>query len=91
MDGVYSTNESNYKLQLNTDSTFIYSIGFSGSLIAKCSGIWNYNSNKNSISLNCQKEFELEELTNTYMTKRNHVFNSRNNKLIQGKIKLHKK
>jgi hypothetical protein len=86
IEGKYYTSEKDYSIQINSDSTFTYSTGYS-----KCSGIWSLNSTKNAIKLVCQKEFELEELTNTYMKKRIHEFKIRNNQLKQGRIKLNKK
>lgn len=64
----------NYTLNLKRDSTFLYTIGYSGSLIAKCNGKWTYNKMKDSIKLYCDKEAPLERLTNTYMSERINTF-----------------
>jgi hypothetical protein len=85
IEGKFYTYEKDYSIQINSDSTFTYSTGYS-----KCSGIWSLNSTKNAIKLVCQKEFELEELTNTYLGKRIHEFKLWNNQLKQGRIKLYK-
>lgn len=88
--GKYSSSEKGYFLQINADSTFTYSIVFHGSLLSKCSGNWELNSKKDHIQLICQKEFELEELTATYMKERVHVFKVKNNQFIQRKLRLSK-
>lgn len=65
---------SEYNLQLKSDSTFVYKIGFKGSLLAKCKGKWIYIKRKDSIKLHCETESVLESLTNTYMSERINSF-----------------
>lgn len=72
----YSSSEkpSEYNLQLKSDSTFVYKIGFKGSILAKCKGKWTYIKREDSIKLHCEKESALESLTNTYMSERINSF-----------------
>ena len=70
----FSKEPIKYNLLIKKDSTFIYTIGFSGSLVAKCKGKLAYNKTEDSIKLYCEKESLLESLTNTYMSERINSF-----------------
>lgn len=72
----YSSSEkpSEYNLQLKSDSTFVYKIGFKGSILAKCKGKWTYIKREDYIKLHCETESALESLTNTYMSERINSF-----------------
>lgn len=92
IEGNYAANEKEFNnyLKIYSDSSFIYSIGFSGSLISKCSGKWNLNNKKDSIILNCIKQDQFEALTSTYMKQRTNKFKLSNNKLKDGRLILKK-
>ncbi|HCA05689.1 MAG TPA: hypothetical protein DEO71_00675 [Chryseobacterium sp.] len=79
---------SEYNLYLKKDSTFSFSIGFGGSLIAKCKGKWEYNKTKDSLKLYCGKETPLESMTNTYISDKINAFKiTRKGKILKyGKI-----
>ncbi|SDI80681.1 hypothetical protein SAMN05421542_1865 [Chryseobacterium jejuense] len=78
---------SEYNLQLKSDSTFVYKIGFKGSLVAKCKGKWTYIKKADSIRLYCETESALESLTNTYMSERINSFKI----MKKGKVLRNKK
>jgi hypothetical protein len=69
-----SKKPSEYNLYLKKDSTFLYTIGFGGSLVAKCEGKWKFNNIQDSIILKCDPEETLASLTNTYMSDRINMF-----------------
>lgn len=77
----------NYNLSLKKDSTFLYTIGFGGSLVAKCKGKWRLNNAQESLILKCDPEEPLASLNLTYMENRINSF-----KIIKkGKILQNKK
>lgn len=92
IEGEYATREKkfNHYIEISNDSTFVYSTGFLGSLISKCSGKWKLNNKKDTIELLCEEKDPLETLTSTYMEKRINKFKILNKKLINGKLILHK-
>ncbi len=77
----------NYNIHLKRDSSFLYTIGFSGSLVAKCKGKWTYVKHEDSIRLYCETESALESLTNTYMSERINSFKV----MKRGKVLKNKK
>ncbi|MCJ7936054.1 MAG: hypothetical protein MUW56_21100 [Chryseobacterium sp.] len=64
----------NYNLSLKKDSTFSYTIGFGGSLVAKCKGKWILNNAQESLILKCDPEEPLASLNFTYMENRINSF-----------------
>lgn len=64
----------NYNLSLKKDSTFLYTVGFGGSLVAKCKGKWNLNDDQDSIILKCDQEEPLASLNFSYMENRINSF-----------------
>jgi hypothetical protein len=77
----------NYNLSLKKDSTFLYTTGFGGSLVAKCKGKWRLNNAQDSIILKCDREEPLASLNFTYMENRINTF-----KIIKkGKVLKNKK
>ncbi|PJJ67121.1 hypothetical protein [Chryseobacterium geocarposphaerae] len=64
----------NYNLYINKDSTFIYTIGFGGSLVTECKGKWKLNNTRDSVVLKCYSEKPLASLNFTYMENRINIF-----------------
>lgn len=84
----YSSREkpSEYNLQLRSDSTFVYKVGFNGNLIAECKGSWKYLKQEDSIKLYCEEQFLSETLSHTYMSERVNSFKiSKKGKVLKSK------